>query len=613
LSLQKIISNVQLICEAIASVVNIDVTIVDSERIRLAGTGTYRESIGERVSENSAFNYALREGIGFIIENPGEHQACLNCDCKSKCNEHAEVCCPIRLDGDTVGVIGLIAFKEEQRQALIDNQENLMAFLDRMADLISSKLKEHESHEALELLAKELEVVVDSIDTSLIATDVSGQLLRMNRKFHKTFGMQKATHLSDLFSEEETKQIQSARENSKNHYYTFANGIQGIYDISLIKVQHNIKGFIITIKSVEEVMNTVNEMMLDHVNTDFDHIVGNSEVILQAKALAKKVASSASTVLILGESGTGKELFARAIHHSSPRGQMPFVAINCAAIPDHLLESELFGYDEGAFTGAKRGGKPGKFQLANKGTLFLDEIGDMPLHLQAKLLRVLQEKRIDRLGSNTPVELDVRVIAATHRDLESKVLEGTFRQDLYYRLNVIPVIVPTLRERKDDLVLTAEYMVKKWSEKLQKQTPVMSDDFIKSLLGHNWPGNVRELENAIEYAVNVCDEKILERYHLPKRILSALDNNEIKISALDALGVLGALQQDLNHDKRQASLDYVIKSISDLENEAILAAVAQFGDSGEGLAKVASVLGLSRATLYRKLKVLKITHETEQM
>lgn len=584
LSLQKIVSNVQLICEAIASVVNIDVTIVDSERNRLAGTGRYRENIGERVSDNSAFSYALREGIGFIIENPGEHQACLNCDCKSKCNEHAEVCCPIRLDGETVGVIGLIAFKDDQRLALIENQENLMAFLDRMADLIASKLKEQESLEALEILAKELEVVVDSIDTSLIAADVKGNLLRVNRKFQKTFGDSKINHLSELFSKETFDQILKIHENSKNHYYTFNNGMQGVYDVTLIRVHHSIKGFIITIKSIEEVMNTVNDMMLDHLRTDFDHIVGNSEVILQAKALAKKVAASASTVLILGESGTGKELFARAIHHSSPRGQMPFVAINCAAIPDHLLESELFGYDEGAFTGAKRGGKPGKFQLANKGTLFLDEIGDMPLHLQAKLLRVLQEKRIDRLGGNAPVDIDVRVIAATHRDLESKVLEGTFRQDLYYRLNVIPIIVPTLRERKDDLILTAQYMVKKWSAKLQKQTPEMGRDFIEAMKQHHWPGNVRELENAIEYAVNVCDEKYLERHHLPKRILTDIQSAPVQ-----------------NNEP-----ELMIKSLAELETEAIHNAILKYGESGEALEKVADALGISRATLYRKLKAMRL-------
>ena len=587
MSLQKIVSNVQLICEAIASVVNIDVTIVDKDRVRLAGTGSYRESIGEVVGVNSAFNYALTEGIGFIIEDPGEHQACLNCDCKDKCDEHAEVCCPIRLDGETIGVIGLIAFKEAQRTALIENQENLLSFLDRMADLISSKLKEYESHEALELLAKELEVVVDSLDTSLIAIDAMGKVLRVNRKLQKLIGKKSVGHIKDLFDQAHLQQILLMKEGSKNHYYTFPNGLRGVYDVALIKVNQSIKGFIITIKSIEEVMNTVNDMMLDTVTTGFDFIIGRSESLLSAKNLAKKVAASASTVLILGESGTGKELFARAIHHSSLRNKMPFVAINCAAIPDHLLESELFGYEEGAFTGAKKGGKPGKFQLANRGTLFLDEIGDMPLHLQAKLLRALQEKRIDQLGGNNPIDVDVRVIAATHANLEEKVLEGSFRQDLYYRLNVIPINVPPLRERKDDLLLTAKYLVEKWCGKLDKEVPMMSQSFIEAMNRHDWPGNVRELENAIEYAVNVCDEDVLEIRHLPRRV------------SVGYAVLTPSEPHDLQHPIE-------VRTIAKLEEEAIRAALERFGRSGEALEEVAKVLGISRATLYRKIKTYQL-------
>ena len=586
MSLQKIVSSVRLICEAIASVVNIDVTIVDDHRVRLAGTGRYSESVGEVVSVNSAFSYALNEGLGFIIENPGEHQACVNCDCKDKCNEHAEVCCPILLDGKTIGVIGLIAFNPEQRMSLIENQSNLMSFLERMADLIATKLKEFEGHETLELLAKELEVVVDSLDTSLVAMDIKGIILRANRKFKKVFSG-KATHISQVMGENEWQSILIARENSRNHFHIFSGGVEGVYDISLIKVNQSIKGFIITIKSFEEVMTTVNDVMTDSVVTGFDHIIGNSETLLQAKALAKKVANSASTVLILGESGTGKELFARAIHHTSPRSKSPFVAINCAAIPDHLLESELFGYEEGAFTGARRGGKPGKFQLANKGTLFLDEIGDMPLHLQAKLLRVLQEKRIDRLGSDHSIDVDVRLIAATHRNLEDKVVEGSFRQDLYYRLNVIPVIVPPLRQRPEDIFITAKHMVSKWSIKLNKALPELTNAFLEALMKHDWPGNVRELENAIEYAVNVCDEGKLEPHHLPKRLMS---NHVVSAHTLGDVKTVASS----------------IRTIEALEKEAITEVLNYYGRNGEALVNAAEALGISRATLYRKMKQFQI-------
>ncbi|GAB6107335.1 sigma-54-dependent Fis family transcriptional regulator [Fusibacter bizertensis] len=591
MALSKIISNVQLICEAIASVVNIDVTIVDHERVRLAGTGRYRDSIGEKVNENSAFSYALRESLGFIIENPGEHQACTNCDCKEKCNEHAEVCCPIRVDGKTVGVIGLIAFKEDQRQALIKNQENLMSFLDRMADLIASKLKEYESHEAIELLAKELEVVFESIDTSLIACDKMGKILRVNRKFKRAFGVENIENLDELLYKRELTYLLNMKENSKNHFQTFKNGLQGIFDVSLIKVQQAIKGYIITIKTLEEVMSTVNDMVLDSPSTGFDQIIGNSKAMTQVKDLAQKVAGSASTVLILGESGTGKELFARAIHYSSSRQSFPFVAINCAAIPDQLLESELFGYEEGAFTGAKKGGKPGKFQLANRGTLFLDEIGDMPLHLQAKLLRVLQEKRIDRLGGSGAIEVDVRVIAATHANLEEKVNEGTFRQDLYYRLNVIPLNIPPLRERKDDLMLTANHLISKWCSKLLKPLPKMSDAFRGALLLHEWTGNVRELENAVEYAINVCEGDVLEIWHLPKRLANIQSTSDYQNSEVLSPSSVESL-----------SINDWLMPISKIEEKAINVALTFYGCSGEGLEKAAKSLGISRATLYRKIK-----------
>lgn len=590
MSLNKIISSVQLICEAIASVVNIDVTIVDDQRVRLAGTGRYKDSVGEEVSENAAFSYALREGHGFIIENPGAHQACLNCDCKDKCTEHAEVCCPIHLDGKTVGVIGLIAFKDSQRKALLSNQQNLMAFLDRMADLIASKLAEQESHDAVDMLAKELEVVIDNLDTNLIAIGTDGQLIRTNRRFRKTFGAE-IKHVKALLGEEKSLLTLSQTENSKNHYHTFQNGLQGVYDVSVIKINRTIRGFILTVKTMEEVMNTLNEVMLDGVATGFEQIIGTSDALLQAKALAGRVASSQSTVLILGESGTGKELFARAIHSSSSRHGEPFVAVNCAAIPDYLLESELFGYDEGAFTGAKRGGKLGKFQLANRGTLFLDEIGDMPLHLQAKLLRAIQEKVIDRLGGDVSVPVDVRVIAATHANLEEKVLEGSFRQDLYYRLNVIPIVIPPLRNRKEDLLLTADLLTKKWCEQLEKRRMVISEEAKQLLMLHDWPGNVRELENTIEYAVHVCDEDEIKAYHLPKRLQNL------------ALGLENKINLERAPEVSQEIRSEALITLEEAERHLITLALKQYGDSGEGLEKAAGALGISRATLYRKIKL----------
>lgn len=211
---------------------------------------------------------------------------------------------------------------------------------------------------------------------------------------------------------------------------------------------------------------------------------------MQTKRNALIASRSTSTILITGESGTGKELFARSIHNHSDRVDNPFVTVNCAAIPDNLLESELFGYEEGSFTGAKKGGKLGKFELADKGTIFLDEIGDMSLHLQAKLLRVLQERELDKIGGKSNIFIDVRIIAATNKNLETMVKNGSFREDLYYRLNVIPIKLPSLRERRGDIPLLINYMIDEYSHKLEKEILGIDENAKQLLINYSWPGNI---------------------------------------------------------------------------------------------------------------------------
>lgn len=247
----------------------------------------------------------------------------------------------------------------------------------------------------------------------------------------------------------------------------------------------------------------------------FNDLIGNSTSFVAVKSLAERISGSQSAVLLLGESGTGKELFASAIHNNSMRASFPFVPINCASIPENLLESELFGYEDGAFTGAKKGGKKGQFEVANYGTIFLDEIGDMPLSMQSKLLRVLQEKEIQRVGGQKSIAIDVRIIAATHRDLEKMVEEGKFRQDLYYRLNVIKIEIPPLRERKGDIELISIKLLEKLEKKFHRKGIVLSSEVIDRLGQHTWPGNIRELENVLERSINVLDGIIIKVVDLP--------------------------------------------------------------------------------------------------
>ncbi|WIV12768.1 sigma 54-interacting transcriptional regulator [Proteiniborus sp. MB09-C3] len=307
----------------------------------------------------------------------------------------------------------------------------------------------------------------------------------------------------------------------------------------------------------------------------WDTIIGNSEKMAHAKFIGKRASSSNSNVLILGESGTGKELFAHAIHNGSVRSFSPFVKINSAAIPSELLESELFGYEDGAFTGAKKGGKIGKFELANSGSIFLDEIGDMPLKMQAKLLRVLQEKEFERVGGNSIVKVDVRVIAATNKDLKKLIEEGKFREDLYYRLNVMTLEIPPLRERYGDIEELVTMLLKKLSNQLGRYVSNISDKAKEYLIGHNWPGNVRELENVLERAINLTDSDTILPIHLPVYLTqSAKRVSDGPIRPLKDV-------------------------IEDTEKEAIVRCL-EYTDGNK--LKTAKLLNISRSSLYDKME-----------
>ena len=304
----------------------------------------------------------------------------------------------------------------------------------------------------------------------------------------------------------------------------------------------------------------------------FDDIIGESKGILNVKEQAKNISDSPSTVLIQGESGTGKELIAQAIHNSSSRKNNSFVAINCGAIPKSLIESELFGYEEGAFTGAKRGGHPGKFELANGGTLFLDEIGEMPLDMQVSLLRVLQEGCVNRLGGNKCTITDVRIIAATNKDLKKEIERGTFREDLYYRLSVIPIYVPPLREREGDVELLIKHFLKVKAVKLGKPIPKVMPDIYEKLIGYNWPGNIREMENCIENIVNLGGNT---SYSFETK------NLEYK-----------------QYRPAAGGLEYNMCSLEDWERKAILSCLEKCGGN---ITKTAQILKVNRSTLHAKI------------
>ncbi len=306
----------------------------------------------------------------------------------------------------------------------------------------------------------------------------------------------------------------------------------------------------------------------------FDDIVGESPALKEAKRLALRAARSMSPVLLLGETGVGKELFAHAIHHASPRARRALVRVNCAAIPRELVEAELFGHEPGAFTGASKRGKPGKFELADGGSLFLDEIADMKLDVQANVLRVLQEKEVERIGGTDPIRVDFRLLAATHEDLEALVAAGRFRADLFYRLNVVPIRIPPLRERREDVPALVSHTLGRLSEDMGRSPVRVTAAALGALQGHDWPGNVRELVNVLERILNALDGDVIDVTHLP--FVSAKSASAVRDTEV------GRLRRLLREHKELA-----------IQQALVL--------TGGNKAEAARVLGIHRASLYRKL------------
>lgn len=335
----------------------------------------------------------------------------------------------------------------------------------------------------------------------------------------------------------------------------------------------NIIGAVDIYRKIKRSIKIATDLVGYEATYKFEHFIGESRVLYDAIEISKKFANSFKNILIIGESGTGKELFAQAIHNYSVRRKGPFVAINCASYPKDLFESELFGYDEGAFTGAKKGGKTGKFELADGGTLFLDEIGEMPLHLQAKLLRIIETKSISRIGSNKKVDVNVRIIAATNRNLEDMVKNNSFREDLYYRLKVLYLHLPPLRNRQEDSVLLCNYFICKFSKDSTKNVICLDNEATEYIKAYDWPGNIRELENIISLSLFYCEGEYVTKKDLIKSGLKI--TNEINLDT-----------------------SYEQLKLSTITNEIILNTLEKNNGNKK---KTAEELGISRNTIYRLL------------
>lgn len=455
--------------------------------------------------------------------------------------------------------------------------------------------------EELSMANKFTETIIDSIEAGILTCDLKGNIKTANRYVADMFGYHtyemKLMKMRDLLDDWENVKTSVINKKSFTDEDVFVNARRNKLQFSLSAYPHlddeqNLMNIVFVFKEVKKVRKLANKIMGHQAIYTFDDIIGKDKNFVRIIDYAKKIADSRSNVLIMGESGTGKELFSQAIHNYSSRHDEPFVAINCGAIPRDLIESELFGYEGGAFTGAKSAGQPGKFEIADGGTVFLDEIGDMPLEMQTRLLRVLEEGTVSRVGGVKEIVVDVRVIAATNKDLNEEVKKGNFRRDLYYRLNVLPIKLPPLRERKADIPLLSQFFMERISMKLNKKSLNINEETMKSFLKYEWPGNIRELENIIEQMVNA--ESVPDNF--AKENSDADEKSEANSKKIKQTTPCEVIDENLN-------LDFV-------EKEHILKVLNLYNWN---ITLCAKKLGIGRNTLYRKMERYGIKcSETEQ-
>ena len=435
------------------------------------------------------------------------------------------------------------------------------------------------ANEHLNAIMQSINEGIITISPNKIVTDVNDFALKFMKKDKEEI---LGTSIDNLITRNKFKHLISYGDSEELEIYFNSSGNSKrsvIVSVNSIYSKDNkISEYLLTFRESKKVYSQVNKILGSKAIYVLDDILGKSKEVSEAIRLSKLVAKSDVTIFLYGESGTGKELFAQGIHNESDRANNSFVFINCGAIPRDLVASELFGYEEGAFTGARKGGRPGKFELADGGTLFLDEIGDMPLDTQANLLRVLETKEVVRVGGNDVIPVDVRVIAATHKNLKEEVERGNFRSDLFYRLNVMPIHTPALRERKEDIKILIDNFYLQFSNNKSKKI-LIDESFYRVMKDYHWPGNVRELQNVMQMVSNIVrDNEKLSSEHLPEYMKESLGMKSTEVST-------------------------VVKPLYIIEKETIQNAIKI---TNGNLTQTAKLLEIGRTTLYRKLEKFNI-------
>ncbi|WKY47120.1 sigma 54-interacting transcriptional regulator [Eubacteriaceae bacterium ES3] len=497
---------------------------------------------------------------------------------------------PIKdVNGNLIGVLDLTGYSDSVHP-------HTLGMVTAASNAIEEMLKFKAYNKLQNMTNKHIKTIFNSMPVAIVTADINGNIKIYNQQAMDLFGNRQRKMIGNNISEliEEWDEIREGIEQEKN--------VSRIVNIRALKNRflcqmmaspiYNPQDDSIEIVFVlREEKNNKKHMMVSPYYT-FDKIMGEEVNFRRTVEYAKKIAGNRSTILIMGESGTGKEVFAQSIHNFSKRVDGPFVALNCGAIPNQLIEAELFGYEDGAYTGAKKGGNIGKFEEANKGTIMLDEIGEMPIDMQTRLLRVLQESVITRIGSHKAIPIDVRIIAATNKDLKKEVALGRFRKDLFYRLNVLPLFLPPLRERKEDILQLFYYFLKNTAIKYDKVPIALNDEELKILTSYTWPGNIRELENIAELIVNTED--------FPYHYFKSSRNKGGGFESYD-------FSQNLMNDSFLVGLEKVEDLSLEHMERIHLARVLKLYEGN--ITKSAQALGIQRNTLYSKIKKYEIDIE----
>ncbi|EFB4751039.1 TPA: AAA family ATPase [Escherichia coli] len=574
--LMQIQPTIQRFARMLASVLQVE--IVDENLCRVAGTGAYGKFLGRQLSGNSRLlRHVLETKTEKVVTQSRFDPLCEGCDSKENCREKAFLGTPVILQDRCVGVISLIAVTHEQQEHISDNLREFSDYVRHISTIFVSKLLEDQGPG--DNISKIFATMIDNMDQGVLVVDNESRVQFVNQTALKTLGVVQNNIIGKPIRFRPLTFESNFTHGHMQHIVSWDDKSELI-----IGQLHNIQGrqlFLMAFHQSHTSFSVANAPDEPHI----EQLVGECRVMRQLKRLISRIAPSPSSVMVVGESGTGKEVVARAIHKLSGRRNKPFIAINCAAIPEQLLESELFGYVKGAFTGASANGKTGLIQAANTGTLFLDEIGDMPLMLQAKLLRAIEAREILPIGASSPIQVDIRIISATNQNLAQFIAEGKFREDLFYRLNVIPITLPPLRERQEDIELLVHYFLHLHTRRLGSVYPGIAPDVVEILRKHRWPGNLRELSNLMEYLVNVVPSgEVIDSTLLPPNLLNNGTTEQSDVTEVS--------EAHLSLDDAGGT------ALEEMEKQMIREALSRHNSKKQ----VADELGIGIATLYRKIK-----------